>query len=119
MADKELQDIIRSVMPKARIIKSTPLGAADHPGAIKREAASGEVAAPDLEQLIDKYFGAPRDGRVTRGFGAGAVDSRLDDSIELTEVELPADPMDDTSKRLAKRTVLVDRKAKKVLGSSG
>jgi len=120
MADKELEDIIKRNIPQARIIKSQPIEGADAASAYAR--AEGD--APETHRLLEKYFGKKSKKPLadeslgienTRAVGDS---SPSDESISIAEIELPDDGTD-TGNRLAKRTVLVDRKRKTILGSSG
>ena len=122
MADKELEDIVKRHMPTARIIRSEPIAGADAASSFKRT----EAQAPETEQLLDKYFGkgkfrrdAPAEPmRDVHGSVGDAEPAPSAESVSIAEVELPSDGSD-AGKRLAKRTILIDRKTKTILGSSG
>lgn len=104
MADKELEDIVREFMPNARVIDSHPAGRAD--SLVGRKISR----APDTDALVRKY----RDKYFSK-----SSDAPASGDLTLTEVEIQTSSRDATSKRLAKRTLLIDRKRRTVVGSSG
>lgn len=112
--DEILKEVLRSAMPKARLLERRP--------AVDSISASdaAEAAAPGLESLVRKYaVDAPKKRKAVSG--SDAAPANADDAVETARVliETSDEFTSDVAKRLAKRTVVIDTKSKKLLGSSG
>ena len=119
MTDKITQQIIKKAMPTARIIERAA-GGIDTTLVLKVDAVT-----PDTDALIRKYAecGLVRSrgkrvsvDKVADKF-AVAGDSDDDDDIEATEVSVGEDL--DAPMRLSRRTVIVDKKKKRIIGMTG
>ncbi len=105
MVSKIAEEVIRRDMPKARLIEQPAAPQADR-------TSVAEATAPDLETLVSKYLGRQK--------SAGADDASSTGSVEMAQVviETPGRATD-TARRLAKRTLLIDKNSKAIFGSSG
>lgn len=110
MSDETTRKIISKAMPKARIIERST-------AAIDSPAPESDSFTPDTADLVRKYGGNVflRSGVGVDAVGDvdGAVDASEED-IDSAEVEIESETM-----RASRRVLLIDKRKKRIIGTSG
>lgn len=111
MVTKATEELIRAAIPGAKIIKNPS-------NAGKRAVIKSDSVTPDAAALIRKYGGSQSDVVRSRVILDAPLTATPADALEVAIVEVKAGDSS-VPERLRRRTVIVNKRLGKIVGTSG